>query len=93
VNTLPDLHFDLKSSDPHLPPFTLTLHPADYILEFEIGRELECVVGISPDKDVIWTLGQVFLRSFYTVFDRDNDRIGFARIPKSSHLSPIHEQH
>jgi cathepsin D len=39
----------------------------------------ECVSGIAPDNDVIWTLGQVLLRSHYTVFDRDNDRIGFAR--------------
>ena len=38
----------------------------------------DCVVGIGPDNDLGWTFGQVFLRSFYTVFDRDHDRIGFA---------------
>ena len=39
----------------------------------------DCVIGIGPDNDPGWTLGQVFLRSFYTVFDRDTDRVGFVR--------------
>lgn len=39
----------------------------------------DCVTGIAPDKDKMWTLGQVFLRNFYAVFDRSRDRIGFAR--------------
>ena len=41
--------------------------------------KLDCVTGIAPDKDSIWTLGQVFLRNYYAVFDRGADRIGFAR--------------
>jgi hypothetical protein len=39
----------------------------------------DCVTGIAPDKDTLWTLGQVFLRNFYAVFDRTHNRIGFAR--------------
>jgi len=39
----------------------------------------DCVTGIAPDADTLWTLGQVFLRNLYTVFDRTRDRIGFAR--------------
>jgi hypothetical protein len=46
----------------------------------------DCVIGIGPDNDPGWTLGQVFLRSFYTVFDRGTDkdgmgegRVGFVR--------------
>ena len=41
--------------------------------------KLDCVTGIAPDKDSIWTLGQVFLRNYYAVFDRATDRVGFAR--------------
>ena len=51
--------------------------------QFNIHNRDECVVGISPDKDTIWTLGQVFLRTFYTVFDRDEDRIGFAHLHRT----------
>jgi len=69
-------------------PVSLTLNPIDYILKFNINQRDECVVGISPDKDVIWTLGQVFLRTFYTVFDRDEDRIGFARLHRTR-FNPI----
>lgn len=39
----------------------------------------DCVIGIGPDEDTGWTLGQVFLRSFYSVFDRDKNRVGFVR--------------
>jgi len=63
---------------------TLALRPIDYILKFDNSGHEECVLGISPDKDTIWTLGQVFLRSFYTVFDRDSNRVGFARIPRNT---------
>ncbi len=52
-------------------------------VQFTNDGKDECVTGISPDRDVIWTLGQVFLRSFYTVFDRDLNRIGFARLPRT----------
>jgi len=64
-------------------PVSLTIKPIDYILKFHINSRDECVVGISPDKDTIWTLGQVFLRTFYTVFDRDEDRVGFAHLHRS----------
>ena len=40
--------------------------------------KLDCVTGIAPDADTMWTFGQVFLRNFYVVFDRDNNRIGIA---------------
>lgn len=81
--TMPEVTFDFKV-DPGDEPVTMTLKPIDYILKFEISGNEDCVVGISPDKDTIWTLGQVFLRSFYTLFDRDDDRIGFARLPREN---------
>lgn len=83
-----------------------------FILQFRVDGRDECVMGVSPDRDTMWTLGQVsrntvnslfnclnfvllavgrtqvFLRSFYTLFDRDANRIGFARIPRSA-LAPV----
>jgi hypothetical protein len=65
---------------------SISLAPVDYVLNFHTGEGeaqeedgYDCVVGISPDTDPhAWTLGQVFLRSFYTLFDRDDNRVGFA---------------
>lgn len=58
----------------------LVLTPDDYVLEFDMNGVTDCVLGIAPDtEDTGWTLGQVFLKSFLTVFDRDEGKIGFVR--------------
>jgi hypothetical protein len=82
LDRLPTFTFDFRVGSDS-PAVELQLRPIDYVLKFTNSGRDECVTGISPDRDVIWTLGQVFLRSFYTVFDRDLNRIGFARLPRT----------
>lgn len=81
-NTLPNLGFIFKgySKNGKDEAFELILTPDDYVLEFEVNGKNDCVIGIGSDsEDSGWTLGQVFLRAYYTVFDRESEAIGFVK--------------
>lgn len=57
------------------------MYPKDYIVWYKVGNKDYCSLGIEPDfeDDYGWTFGQTFMKVFYTVFDRDNERLGFVR--------------
>ncbi|CAG9309896.1 unnamed protein product [Blepharisma stoltei] len=52
-----------------------TLGPEDYFLKQ--GSDCLLLFAASP-FDSVWILGDVFLRKYYTIFDAENYRIGFA---------------
>ncbi|XP_032074228.1 gastricsin-like [Thamnophis elegans] len=57
------------------------LSPSDYILQHSSN---DCQIGIMPtylpsqNGQPLWILGDVFLMSYYSVYDFGNNRVGFA---------------
>ncbi|XP_068458764.1 gastricsin-like [Clinocottus analis] len=70
INNLPTLSFVISGVSFPLPP-------SAYINQY-------CSVGIAPtylpsrDGRPLWIFGDVFLREYYSIYDRTNNRLGFA---------------
>ena len=61
-------------------PMNITLTPDDYIVRLNdkcistfVGQNIESPTG------PLWIMGSIFLESYYTVFDFERNRVGFAK--------------
>ncbi|KAG0220530.1 aspartic peptidase domain-containing protein [Mortierella sp. GBAus27b] len=71
--SLPTFRFQISGQ-------VLEVDPSLYILqEIAPGR---CMSGFAGEQvdGTAWILGDVFLRSVYSIFDFDNDRVGFGKL-------------
>uniref|UniRef100_A0A673Z420 Cathepsin D n=1 Tax=Salmo trutta TaxID=8032 RepID=A0A673Z420_SALTR len=71
VSSLPNVSFTVSGK-------VYPLTGEQYILRVCTGKKV-CLLGFSPSGFPGWTLGDIFIGAYYTVFDRDNDRVGFAK--------------
>ncbi|KAK9703208.1 aspartic proteinase precursor [Basidiobolus ranarum] len=70
INTLPILSFFIEGSEFHL-------SPTDYVSV--TNNKCKTVFREDKQEDPQWVLGVVFLRKYYSIFDCDKRRIGFAQ--------------
>jgi len=76
LNTLPNIQIAINN-------VTFTLTPKDYVLQITAGGKSQCLSGfmgidIPSPPGPLWILGDVFISTFYTIFDKVNNRVGFA---------------
>jgi hypothetical protein len=76
-NTLPTITMLLDGV-----PYDLS--PKEYVIKVEDGGQNVCLGGfrdldLPPEKGPLWIAGDVFLRRYYSVYDRNSLKVGLAR--------------
>ena len=78
VNSLPEVCFVFDNAN-GISKYCLT--PQEYIIEFTENTQTQCILGITggPAFGTDIVLGDTFMKKFYTHYDYDGKRVGFAQ--------------
>lgn len=68
----PDFVFSLMGG------FDVTITPEDYVVEHELDGRKICLSAFKRGRENLWLFGTKFMRKYYTLFDYENDVVGFA---------------
>ncbi len=73
VDSIPDMTWTIDGKEYTLPGDKLVIQTSGMCLFAMMGMDF-------PEPGPKWILGDVFMREYYTVFDYENEQVGFAKV-------------